>query len=75
VRDHGPGVPPEALEKLFQPFFRVADARDRKSGGTGIGLAIADRAIRLGGGTIRAENRPEGGLDVLITLPPASEKA
>lgn len=69
VRDRGPGVPQEALRKLFEPFFRVADARDRESGGTGIGLAIADRAIRLSGGTIRAENRSEGGLDVMMTLP------
>lgn len=69
VRDQGPGVPDSALDKLFVPFFRVADARDRESGGTGIGLAIADRAIRLSNGTIRAENRPEGGLDVLMTIP------
>ncbi|HKJ04716.1 MAG TPA: ATP-binding protein [Geopsychrobacteraceae bacterium] len=69
VRDHGPGVPPEALEKIFEPFFRVADARDRESGGSGIGLAIADQAIRLSGGSIRAENHPEGGLVVLISLP------
>jgi len=69
VCDQGPGVPQELLEKLFEPFFRVADARDRESGGTGLGLAIADRAIRLSGGTIRAMNRPEGGLEVLISLP------
>lgn len=69
VRDQGPGAPEESLSKLFEPFFRVADARDRKSGGTGLGLAIADRAIRLSGGAIRAENLPEGGLSVLIDLP------
>lgn len=69
VRDHGPGVPQEALGKLFQPFFRVADARDRESGGTGIGLAIAERAVCLNGGTVRAENHPDGGLVVLISLP------
>jgi two-component system sensor histidine kinase CpxA len=57
------------LEKLFEPFFRVADARDRESGGTGLGLAIADRAIRLSGGTIRAENAVGGGLLVSIVLP------
>lgn len=73
VQDQGPGVPAEALVKLFEPFFRVADARDRESGGTGIGLAIAERAIRLCGGTVRAENRPGGGLVVLISLPLAAK--
>lgn len=70
VRDQGPGVPPEALQKLFDPFYRVADARDRQSGGTGIGLAIAERAVKLHLGEIRAENHPDGGLVVEIILPP-----
>ena len=69
VRDHGPGVPAAALEKIFQPFYRVGDARDRSSGGTGIGLAIAERAVRLHGGRVRAVNAPAGGLVVEITLP------
>ena len=69
IADQGPGVPDAALEKLFDPFFRVADARDRQSGGTGIGLAIAERAVRLHGGTIRARNREHGGLLVEIVLP------
>ncbi len=69
VLDAGPGVPEEALEKLFIPFFRVADDRDRKSGGTGIGLAIAERAVKLHGGMIKAENRSEGGLKIEINLP------
>ena len=69
VLDAGPGVPADALEKLFIPFFRVADDRDRKSGGTGIGLAIAERAVKLHGGTIKAQNRPEGGLKIEISLP------
>ena len=69
VRDHGPGVPEDSLTKLFEPFYRVADARDRQSGGSGIGLAIAERAVRLHQGTIRAWNHPQGGLVVDITLP------
>jgi two-component system sensor histidine kinase CpxA len=69
IADQGPGVPDEALGKLFEPFYRVADARDRQSGGTGIGLAIAERAVTLHGGSIRASNRPEGGLLVEIVLP------
>lgn len=74
VRDHGPGVPEETLGKIFKPFFRVADARDRESGGSGIGLAIADRAIRLSGGTIRAENLAAGGLEIEIILPLTMEQ-
>jgi two-component system sensor histidine kinase CpxA len=69
IRDHGSGVPQEALDQLFRPFYRVADARDRKSGGVGLGLAIADRSIRLHGGKLFAENAPEGGLLVTISLP------
>lgn len=69
VADQGDGVPEESLVKLFKPFFRVADARDRQSGGTGIGLAIAERAIALHAGTISAHNRLDGGLEVQIDLP------
>ncbi|SKA02503.1 two-component system, OmpR family, sensor histidine kinase CpxA [Trichlorobacter thiogenes] len=69
VRDHGPGVPEEALSAIFKPFFRVAEARDRQSGGTGIGLAITAGTIKHHGGTVTARNLPEGGLEVLIRLP------
>jgi two-component system sensor histidine kinase CpxA len=69
VRDHGPGVPEQALKDIFRPFYRVEDARDRKTGGTGLGLAIATRAIELHGGTITAQNADEGGLLVEIRLP------
>ena len=69
VRDHGPGVPESELVNIFQPFYRVADARDRQSGGAGLGLAIADRVIRIHGGTIRAENATPRGLLVEIQLP------
>lgn len=69
VSDGGPGVPEKDLERLFDPFFRVSEARDRKSGGAGLGLSIAERAIRLHGGTISAENRIDGGLLVSIRIP------
>ena len=69
VSDHGPGVPEEALDKLFRPFFRVDDARGRQTGGSGLGLAITERAVRLHGGTVRAENLPQGGFMVEIRLP------
>src|SRR5712691_1540173 len=69
VRDHGKGVPEEAMEDIFRAFYRVEHARDRKTGGTGLGLAIAARAVRLHGGTIKAANAPDGGLMVEIRLP------
>ena len=74
VRDRGPGVPEAALDKLFIPFYRVGDARDRQSGGSGIGLAIAERSIKLHQGTISAHNRPEGGLQVTILLPASTSR-
>jgi two-component system sensor histidine kinase CpxA len=72
VRDYGPGVPESELKNIFQPFYRVTGARDRQSGGAGLGLAIADRVIRIHGGTIRAENAAPHGLRVEIVLPQAS---
>jgi two-component system, OmpR family, sensor histidine kinase CpxA len=73
IVDSGPGVPEEALDKLFRPFYRIDDARGRKTGGVGLGLAITERAVRLHGGTVKASNRPEGGLLVEIRLPLAAE--
>jgi two-component system sensor histidine kinase CpxA len=67
--DQGPGVPEEAIAKLFEPFFRVEQSRSTRSGGGGIGLAIAERSIRLHGGSIRARNRKDGGLSIAIALP------
>ena len=69
VRDRGPGVPPETLGELFRPFYRVADARDRESGGVGLGLAITQRAVASCGGTVTAQNADGGGLLVEISLP------
>jgi len=69
VRDHGPGVPEEHLENIFAPFFRVAEARERETGGTGIGLAITRRVVQMHGGKVTAKNAPDGGLVVEISLP------
>ena len=69
IRDHGPGVPQEALARIFEPFFCVAQARDRESGGYGIGLAITARVAALHGGSVRAENAAPSGLALEITLP------
>jgi two-component system sensor histidine kinase CpxA len=69
VRDHGNGVPEESLEKIFRPFYRAEDARDRQSGGgTGLGLAITERAVRMHGGSVKAENAKDGGLSVEMRL-------
>jgi two-component system sensor histidine kinase CpxA len=69
VRDRGLGVPEESLEKIFRPFYRTEDARDRQSGGgTGLGLAITERAVRMHGGTIKATNAQGGGLAVEMKL-------
>lgn len=82
VRDHGPGIPEADLQHIFEPFYRVSEARERASGGVGLGLSIADGTVKLHGGSIRAENTAEG-LLVTIELPlapsatpaqPATEK-
>jgi len=69
VRDHGPGVPLSELERIFSPFHRVERERTRETGGVGLGLAIARRAVAVHDGTIAAENAPDGGLLVTIRLP------
>jgi len=69
VRDHGPGVPENMLARVFEPFVRVEDDRARNRGGHGLGLAIAERAVRLHGGNISARNESDGGLTVTIQLP------
>jgi two-component system sensor histidine kinase CpxA len=68
VRDHGPGVPEEAIQKIFQPFFRVDQSRDSATGGVGLGLAIAKRAVGVHHGDMWAKN-VEPGLEVCIELP------
>jgi two-component system sensor histidine kinase CpxA len=57
------------LVNIFTPFYRVGDSRERSSGGSGLGLSIADRAIRLHGGNVKAENNPDGGLVVEARIP------
>jgi two-component system sensor histidine kinase CpxA len=67
IADRGPGVPQEFLERIFDPYVRVADGSE----GTGLGLAIARRAIEAHGGTIGAQPRSGGGLEVVMRLPAA----
>jgi signal transduction histidine kinase len=73
VRDHGPGVPGDALAHIFEPFYRVAGDRSRQSGGTGLGLAITDQAVLLHGGRVTAQNHEQGGLVVTLGLPLGAE--
>lgn len=69
VRDRGHGVSDDALERIFRPFYRTEDARDRQSGGgTGLGLAITERAVRMHGGSVQAVNASGGGLAVEMRL-------
>ena len=75
VRDHGKGVPEEAIDEIFRPFYRVEPDRDRKTGGAGLGLSIAARAVRLHHGTIKAFNANDGGLVVEIRLPTTINKS
>ena len=72
VRDRGPGVPAGELERIFEPFYRVAESRDRDSGGEGIGLAITSQVMKAHGGTARADNRAGGGFEVQLNLPPTA---
>jgi signal transduction histidine kinase len=65
----GLGVPESELVDISRPFYRVNDARERESGGTGVGLAISNRVVRLHGGELRALNAPSRGLIMKIELP------
>ena len=68
IRDYGPGVPDQAMERIFDPFFRVEEARNTNGGGSGLGLSIAKRAVCVHRGSIMAENATPG-LRVRIVIP------
>ena len=69
VADRGPGIPKNALKKVFDDFYRVDNALARKTRGTGIGLALVKKFINLLGGRVSAGNNPEGGCTITISLP------
>ena len=69
VDDDGPGIPKEERERIFEPFYRLDRSRDRATGGFGLGLSIACKAVALHGGTIRVEDSPLGGARFVISLP------
>lgn len=68
VADTGPGIPKEEMENVFIPFSRLDTSRNRSSGGTGLGLSIARNIARAHGGDVKLRNRPEGGLEAILTL-------
>ena len=69
VRDRGPGIPPQELEAVLQPFYRVESSRNRSTGGTGLGLAIAQQLSSALGASLLLSNRDGGGLEAQIVLP------
>jgi len=69
VDDDGPGLPPDLLETVFDPFFRLEQSRNRQTGGTGLGLTIARNLARAQGADLHLENRPGGGLRAVLSLP------
>ena len=69
VRDHGIGIPEDALEKIFEPFYRTDESRTRTTGGYGLGLALTRAIIEAHGGMIRAESRLGEGTTIMIWLP------
>lgn len=69
IEDDGPGIPPEEIDRVFEPFHRLEQSRNRETGGVGLGLPIARNMLRAHGGDVVLKNRPEGGLKAIITLP------
>jgi signal transduction histidine kinase len=69
ICDRGPGIPEEALQRVFDPFFRLENSRAQQTGGTGLGLGIARNIARAHGGDLVLHNRAEGGLCARLTLP------
>jgi two-component system cell cycle sensor histidine kinase PleC len=69
VRDNGPGIPEEKLERVLEPFSQIDNRFDREAGGTGLGLALVNGLARLHGGNVALANNPEGGLTATIYFP------
>jgi signal transduction histidine kinase len=72
IGDNGPGMPEAELQRVFEPFYRLEASRSRATGGSGLGLGIARNLLRLHGGDVVLRNRPEGGLEAVVTLPRGS---
>jgi len=72
IRDRGPGIPADALDNVFRPYYRIDKSRNRTTGGVGLGLTVAQAIVQGHGGEIILENRPGGGLEARIVLPVAA---
>jgi len=68
VRDFGPGIPADELEKVFEPFYRLEASRNRETGGTGLGLAIARQLATTMNGALALSNHPDGGLEARLRI-------
>ncbi|MBF0261418.1 MAG: HAMP domain-containing protein [Magnetococcales bacterium] len=73
IADQGPGIPEADWERVFEPFTRLENSRNRATGGTGLGLPIARNIVRAHGGELSLRNRPDGGLEVILTIPRRNE--
>jgi signal transduction histidine kinase len=73
IADDGPGIPEEDFDKVLEPFVRLEESRNRKTGGTGLGLSISRNVIRSHGGELKLRNCPEGGLEIILTIPKCKE--
>ena len=71
IQDRGPGLQPDQLESVFQPFERGERSRNRETGGVGLGLGIARAIARAHGASIKLENREGGGLSAIVAFPEA----
>lgn len=69
IADDGPGIPPDQMEKVFQPFYRIDASRSRDTGGVGLGLSTARTIMRGHGGDVTLRNREGGGLTAVVTIP------
>ena len=69
MQDDGPGIPPEALDRVFERFYRVDKARSREQGGTGLGLSIVKHIVQSHGGEVWAKSEPGKGATFFFTLP------
>lgn len=73
IADEGPGIAEDQLERVFEPFYRLEGSRNRDTGGVGLGLAVARDIARAHGGELSLRNRPQGGLEAVLSLPRSSE--
>ena len=71
VRDNGPGIPPDAIERVFERFYRADKARSREQGGTGLGLSIVKHIVQSHRGEVWVNSAVGQGTTFLFTLPSA----